>query len=282
MTYLCAVGDSFVFGAELVTTYFGDDYKHMKYEEMSELEFSVHKNKYVRDKYYEQLDSLRFTALAAKQLGYEHINYAQGGASQEGIKFQAYLLLSHLKKQGINPADTKWVVGTTARFRRFEMSDPHEVYHDWLIDRCESNEYVWSRSSVCSMFMDRLEQPNTLFSEKTVKELIAVVSDTQLTASYIMNVYDTIHLLKMNGVTDILVLNFFQPDMFNEKAKNRHVAALNKMMKEDIVLLPNHQETLCQTIFRGRKSECQQGHMDKAANIQMANMVVEAFRAKSN
>ena len=149
---ICAVGDSFIFGAELVTQYHRKEFDDIK--NYHQLEFEVHPDSAARDKYFRLLDRYRFSSLVAGDLGRGHINFSVGGASQEGIKLQTYALMQHLKENGIRPEFTTWVVGLTMDTRKYMPQDQHPHYFKLKVDAVNGDEnWVWSRTTSSTFFV---------------------------------------------------------------------------------------------------------------------------------
>jgi hypothetical protein len=203
--YLCAVGDSFIFGAELVAEHFFDFTKTLSNADLGALDFNIHPDKKIRTQYYDYLDSMRFSALIAKRLGYNHINYAQGGSSQEGIKLQTHLLLLTLRDLAVSPSNTLWFVGLTSPLRVL-MYDEDIVIAD--ADYPDKN-YALSRLSYQSFVYGQSQQTINM-SNLMNKELTARLSVSQLILTWAMHVIDTVQLLRSVGVLKIYVLHLWE------------------------------------------------------------------------
>jgi len=280
--YICAVGDSYVFGDELVPTYFKDDFKEVSEEDFGRLEYEICLNKVVSEKFYSKLDSLRFTSLVANDLGMGHINYASGGASQESIKFQAHLLMNQLAKSNIDPADTIWLVGLTTFTRSMYLADPHDVWHNMKVAACNNNDYVWSRYSAISFFGDREEQHGR-FSPSFTKEVIARTSDTTLRMKWVLNILDTVNLLIANGVPKFYLLSMFNGTQVNftqvETANAKLI--LNELIsKVDNCILPSRTVSFDQMFHESEK--CQNGHPSKIAHRRFADYIVSKIKGDTN
>jgi hypothetical protein len=199
--YICAVGDSFVYGSELVREHavYSKDFTHLPNIEITQLEFSTPTSE-LSCKYYEYLDSLRFTSLVAKGLGAGHFNYAQGGASQEGIKLQTHLLLNTLKEENIPLEDTIWLIGLTAKSRILFLDEPSPQ---------TQSDYQWSKETKYSIFLGHQTQSYQFITEKLADELARCSTETDQNVKWYINIIDTVNLLKSNGISNYYLLNLF-------------------------------------------------------------------------
>lgn len=278
--YICAVGDSYVFGDELVPTYFKDEFSEISEEDFGRLEYEICLDKTVSDKFYALLDSMRFSSLVANDLDMGHFNYASGGASQESIKFQAHLLMNNLKKNNIDPSDTIWLVGLTTFTRSMYLADPHDIWHNMKVDSCQDNDYVWSRYSAISFFGDREEQYGR-FSPAFTKEVIARTSDTTLRMRWVLNILDTVNLLIANGVEKFYILSMFNGTQVNfSKAET----ANSKAILEELIahidnnILPSRTVSFDQMFHESDK--CKNGHPSKIAHRRFADYIVQKIKGE--
>lgn len=280
MKYICAVGDSFVFGAELVTTYFPNEFKDLPPAKLTEIEFSISLIETQHQKrYYELLDSMRFSSLVARGIGASHINYAQGGASQEGIKMQTYLLLEHLKEKGIDPADTIWLVGLTMDCRRLMLDDPMTSFHSLISDTCKDEYWAWSRYTVRTFFNDRNMQMDC-FTNNFTKETIAASTETSNKMHWIMNVLDTVNLLKAANVQQTIVLNLFTGDHpgFTRYTDCTATQKLCNQLSKGYTDIIAPSANYCFTELLRRESiggKCKDGHPDVVSNKAIADYLIK-------
>ena len=279
--YICAIGDSFVYGAELVTTYYPTEFRHLSKEQYNALEFGVCDLQTEHNKYNSLLDSMRFSSLVAKKLGYKHLNYSQGGASQESIKFQAYMLLEHLQENNINPADTIWLIGTTMQCRKMMMPDPHEYTFNLKTHWSNSSNWVWSRESNRTFFCDRLDQAFD-FSDNFTKETVAATTTTQLEIPWIMNLIDTVNLLTTNNVANYMILNLFlQRDFLNFSDINAvsHTPALLSKLSKSILhkIYPTPQHNFAQYFKQNNipYQLCDHDHPNKEGHKSIADFIID-------
>lgn len=274
--YVCAVGDSFVFGAELVTTYHWDEFKHLSDEQYSSIEFCVSGETTSRKRYNELLDSMRFSNLVAISLGVKHLNYAQGGASAEGIKFQSYLLMDHLKRNNIDPSETLWLVGLTMSHRKMMLPEIHETYHKIQEQRCGDESFVWSRYTCRTFYGDRANQSYG-FTEGFTKAVIAETTETTINVSWVMNVLDIAHLLKANGVEQYQFLNLFlgdYPHRFHiDDTNSASYNLLTTLMGEiDSHVLPSRK--VCFQHLMDPSPLCEHGHPTADGHQAIANYIL--------
>lgn len=279
MSTLCAVGDSFVFGAELVTTYHKDAFAGVSDHDYCQLEFHVSENKEWQTKYDAYLNDLRFTSLVAKNLAMDHISYAQGGSSQEGIKLQAQLLMSQLKAQGTDPADTTWIVGVTAPTRQMFIAEKLDHFHEYLA-RFSNSNYQWSRYTVETIYADRMQQSHALFSEPVLKEYIATLPITNAMIQWAMHICDVANLLRANKVRKVCFVNFFQHLMPVDPVVTKLV---NQMLRDNNVsILSSYQVPITHTLqMFDSKYFCQYRHLSQEGNEVVAAFITDYFKGKN-
>lgn len=274
MKYLCAVGDSFIFGAELVTTHYPAEFANVSPREYSNLEFEVSMDDALREKYNRLLDTMRFTKLMADKLQIGHINFAQGGASQESIKFQAYLLMEHLKANNIAPEDTIWYIGLTMPSRSMMLPAPHEHWHDMMAAKCNDSNFVWSRYSGKTFFGDRITQ-STAFTEDFTKEMIAATTEAQMHIKWALSILDTVNLLKTNKVAELYILNMFggtAPSF--EKVECPQTKKLAKQLLSDVYdyMIPGEMASIDQALYPLAK--CRDNHPNKDSHVIIAEYIL--------
>jgi hypothetical protein len=281
---LCAVGDSFVFGAELVTTHYPDEFKHLNQEDLTRLEYEFSKLLQHRHKYYKLLDEMRFTSLMAKQLGYNHINFAQSGASQEGIKFQANLLLSHLKKHNLDPTFTEWVVGLTVPSRVMRLLETHDNWHQTLIERAGDSDYVWSKYTTRSIFPGDLEDSHNDFSKSFTREYLLNFSTTNYLISWAMHVGDIANLLRCHGVKKFIFVGLFptlkwilDKNLAPESTVKKVFELLEASIEPTTVYPPDYDE-LGKKLNIHLTERCKGGHYTREGNKIIANHLVRCFK----
>jgi hypothetical protein len=282
MTTLCAVGDSYVFGAELVRTHCAKEIADFTEEDIGKIEWNIHENAAYRGRYNALLDSMRFTSLLAKKLGYDHINYALGGASQEGIKFQAYQLLARLADLKINPADTVWVVGLTAQTRVMMINHIIEYYQKKLSSYSGIPSYVWSRLSSRTMVYGREPIKSDTITRTFAKEYTENVSPTQLALSWTMNVIDTVNLLRSAGVHKIHLLNLWDGTIqflkHSTELPDITIAEVERMLAAHKVIdhiLPGLYSSITEVLPVLASEECPGGHPDKHSQIKIAEYIYD-------
>lgn len=197
--YICAVGDSFMHGVGLVQQYDPKFWSELTESDQGKLGYCQVGNDN-NSQYYSKLEKLRFSSLVADNIDADHINYAVGGSSQEGIKFQAYMLMRYLKRNNIPMSDTIWLIGLTAKTRM--------MLFDYNFDNRDATEKDWSQLSRNTLFLDK-DCQDYPFNKLLTKELTLAMSDQQLTIDWCMNIMDTINLLKVEGVDKYVLLNMF-------------------------------------------------------------------------
>jgi len=276
--YICAVGDSFVFGAELVTTHFGSEFQNVSAEEYHRLEYEVSLNKEAYSRYYKLLDSMRFSSLVAKTLGALHINYAQGGASQEGIKFQTYLLLDTLTKKNIDLANTTWLVGLTSPFRQLHQFNEQKEWHRMKSKITGDENYVWSRTTVCTIFADRLEQNIQVYSPSFIKELISKKTESIIYLQWAMNILDVHKILSAAGVGKIVFLNIFSTEHFKFTGlADLPMAELLANLLSEVPVYPSKFVNLGEYVNQNlpnRAGYCKYGHFNELGNKLIAEYLL--------
>lgn len=209
--YLCAIGDSQVKGAELVKTHYPDKFTDLSCNDYIILEYFVLENGKYHDEYNALIDSMRFSSIMANKLGFGYYNFAQEGASQEGIKLQAYFLTRKLKEDKVDLKDTVWMVGITSPWRQMAMNEMHQ----WTLNAEKWTSYgldwVLSRGTGDSILF---AQPgfNKGLSDQTTKEWLSVYSGFSILMSWVMHISDTVRLLRANGVQKIILPAFLWKD----------------------------------------------------------------------
>jgi hypothetical protein len=282
--YVCAVGDSFVFGAELVTTYYPHEFKHLTQHEYSGLEFEISMVPDAQQRYNELLDSMRFSNLLANKLGALHSNYAQGGASQEGIKLQTYLLLDSLKKKNVNLANTTWLIGITAPTRKMHHIDEESAWHDIKSKAWGDENYVWSRTTSGTVFMDRVEQNTSNFSPQDMKSIIANTPMSQLLLSWAMDLSDIRNTLLAHGVQNMYFLNMFTPMSETMKEiKHLPIYALILRLLSDLNIFPAADVQMAKLLRECGTLDCfcDHGHFNLPGNITIAEQLFLAITSPS-
>jgi hypothetical protein len=279
---LCAVGDSFIFGAELVRTHYPDEFSHLKHDEMTTLEFDIPVDQAMFRRYFELLDTMRFTSLMAKELGYDYINFAQSGASQEGIKLQTYLLIESLKKKSVDPKDTAWIVGVTVPSRVMQLLEHNDVWINMLTDRNDDLEFVLSRFTSRSIFPGNVENSQNDFSKEFAREFITHFNVTNFLISWAMTLVDTANLLKVNNVEKVIFLNLIPtvPHIF----RKMQVQASTKQLVYDILrygnilpdVVPEDFEDLGDNLGISHL-RCAGGHYNKHGQKTIADYLIQRF-----
>jgi hypothetical protein len=279
---LCAVGDSFIFGAELVQTHYPDAFAHLSKDEMTTLEFDIPKDQTLFKKYFELLDTMRFTSLMAKELDYDYINFAQSGASQEGIKLQAYLLLESLKKKSINPKDTVWVVGVTVPSRVMQLLENNDTWINTLSQRNNDLEFVLSRFTSRSIFPGNIEHSHNDFSKSFAREFITHFNVTNFLTSWAMSLVDTANLLRAHKIDRMIFINLIPTLPHIMRKTELPETTLNTVRNiingGDIlpVMVPQNFEDLGDVIGI-TKVRCPGGHYDKDGNASIASHLLQEF-----
>ena len=287
-THLCAVGDSFMFGEELIETHYADQFQEYSAAELRNFGYSssgITGSKYQNDldKFMSLLDEVRFTSLLAKKFNLKHLNYAVGGASQESIKFQAMLLMDYLKKNKINPADTLWLVGLTMPTRLSFLKDP--VIGQFPVLNNNAIQYTWSRQTSQTFFSDNSVPNNSNFDEEFSKGLIVNLSNTEIFVSWAMNIIDTINLMKVNNVGKFLVVN-----LFTSRLPSFQVEVPNRITKELLTswatneirhnIVPGQSVGL-DTILNMLGTQCPKGHPNDEGNRRIANYLFRHLTRQS-
>jgi len=268
---LCAVGDSFMFGAELVKTHYPNLVAHLTNSELDTLEFDIPENKQLFEQYYTALNSMRFSSLMATELGYCYENYAQSGASQEGIKLQTYLLIESLKKRNIPLSSTTWVVGVTMPTRVMQLLEGNDQWFKTLCGRYNNLEFVLSRLTARSIFPGNFEDSHNEFSKEFTREFVMHFNSTNYLISWVMNLIDVANILRANNVEKLLFVNLYPtlPSIFKTVA----VSITVKKMIEQILTTNGMKELIHPNDFTDLGEQlgittqrCAGGHYDKHAN----------------
>ena len=275
LTHLCAVGDSFVYGDEIIETNHWEEF--CIEQNMNWVGPRINDLRYKR--YKELLDSTRFSSLVAKELNLTHINYAARGASQEGIKFQTYLLANTLKQKGIDPASTMWLVGITLPGRQMFLKDaPKDSLLNTGIDQADIN-FIWSQYTNRSLMLERREFGE--FTPNFIKEYAAEFTDTTQYTTWLMNLIDIVHLLKSIGVQQFRLLNIFNNQLLNFTSYLVPDAKLSPLLKklsseiEDHMLLPSRTTSL--DIAAGLDSTvdlCPRAHYNQTGHRKVADYLI--------
>jgi hypothetical protein len=276
---ICAIGDSFVAGAELVETHFPEVFAGIADDQRDKITFSVPDQKEKHREYYSALDSLRFSSLLASNLKCKHYNFAQGAASQEGIKMQAYLLLDKLKKDAVDPSSTHWIVGVTSPWRQLILPE----YSAFCVNKDLQNteygiEWVLSRSTGITLTPS---YKHVHISKQFYKEWTSVFSNYSILMSWAMNITDTINLLRTNGIRHIILLNFFEGfrrllmHLSSEDLREINVRVSDILKKNDVDLSSQglddvlNSKSMVQLLGLpgfNKAWRCPQGHFNKEGN----------------
>ena len=282
--YLCSVGDSFMFGEELIPTYYAAQFPTLTKSQLYGLGYSTgggvaggQLSDYI--KYIDLLNEVRFTSLIAKNLNLQHLNYSQGGASQEGIKMQAMLLMDNLRKNNIDPADTTWLIGLTMPSRMSFLKNPEVENYVNAINIGNTMQYIWSRFSSHTFFSDTFTNNNNQdFTTNFIKEMIAKVSETEIHVSWAMHLRDTINLMKANNVNRFYLLNLFtgyEPsfkfNVSNVLTKNLLLEWAGEISKH---LVPNNQIGLDE-VLKLSDCRCPEGHPNAEGHRRLATYLTQ-------
>ena len=272
LTHLCAVGDSFVYGDELIETYYYEEFCIPKNENWAG-PFYSEGSRYAH--YITLLDKLRFTKLVADEFKLLHLNYSARGASIEGIKLQTYLLVNMLKRKNIDLGSTLWLVGLTLPSRKLFLNDPSDNIDYTNIDI----EQVWSGFTSQTLFTERDSGP-TNFSANLIKELTVATSPTMKYVSWLMHVLDIIHLLKSAGVKQIHLLNVFESNFetFDNLDKLSSLKLLKKLSQEIESILPSKSTSLGAAAALNKTDLCVKGHYNQSGHLKVAKYITHHLK----
>lgn len=287
---ICAIGDSYVAGAELVETHFPSVFDKLTDEQRTKLTFSVPDQKEKHLEYYSALDSMRFSSLLAANLKLGHYNFAQGAASQEGIKMQAYLLIDKLKKDAVDLSSTHWIVGATSPWRQLILPE----YSAYCVNKDLQNtdygaEWLLSRATGITLMPS---YKHVHISKQFYKEWIGVFSNYSILMSWTMNITDTINLLRIHGVKHIILLNFFEGfkrlpiDLSTEDLREVNSQISDLLKKTDVDLSSQglddvlNSKSMAQLLGLpgfNKAWRCPQGHFNKEGNQLIVDYLLEKY-----
>jgi hypothetical protein len=220
--YICAVGDSTIYGQELVMEHYSSIFAHLYPEDPWKLDVTYIDDEVLRHQYETLLDSLRFSSIVASELSMGHYNFARPGSSQEAIKMQTYLLLQQLEHDSVQLDSTVWIVGLTAPHRMMFI-DEVDLCFDINATRFKYPGIEWGTQASVSFFADRKEQAKGKYTELFTKEMLSHISFTSIFVSWLMHINDTVNLLKSKGVTKIFVVNMFSGQFMDFRSPHNNL-----------------------------------------------------------
>lgn len=213
MRFLCTVGDSFLHGDGLIQTHCAEQFKQIDPEQLKGIAMGGMNRPGLDPDLIEEVkteqDKLTISGKLSKQLNLENLNFAQGGASMEGILLQTHLLLEHLKKKNINVKETIWLVGITSQCRKMFWGSDSVLPFQKMVSEQYGKEYCWSRGTWKSLMLSSPPDSQPAFDKNLVKLTALATSDFAMLLHWAMMLNSLLTLLKAHKVEHYYFLNMF-------------------------------------------------------------------------